>query len=413
MRKLLLIFLLAAKQALADDLDALMLADQAPQKVEAASDWHWFVEGALGQSFPRNGSASIFNQRLSFDVQLDKSIAPGWRAVFANRLDMNWHDHPSRQNGVNTLKEAYISWQAQPNLIGDLGRVNARYGVASGYNPTDFFKTGAVRSVVSVDPGSLKKNRLGSVMLRGQTLWTGGSLTALFSPKLEQQPSTAALSPDFGATNNRNRWLLAASHQVTGNLNPQWLLYGEQGREPQLGLNLTTLVNDATVAYLEWSGGRSRSLLSQALNGADDSAFRNRVSTGLTYTTTDKLSLTFEYEYSGAGLNSADWNALRRGSPMAYGRYRMWQQSVRELPTKQELLVYAGWQDALVNRLDLNAMLMFNVADDSTLSWLEARYHLDRADLALQWQVNRGSAGSEYGAMAQKRAWQALVRYYF
>jgi hypothetical protein len=413
MHKLTFILLLAAVPALADDTDALMLADKAPDKVEAASDWRWFAEGALGQSFPRNGSATVFNQRLSFDVQLDKSVAPGWRAVLADRLDLNWQDQPSRQNGVNTLKEAYLSWQAQQNQIVDLGRINARYGVATGYNPTDFFRAGAIRSIVSVDPGSLKKNRLGSMMLRGQTLWTGGSLTALYSPKLAEQPSDAPFSPDFGATNNQNRWLLSASQKLTESLNPQWLIYGENSQSPQLGFNLTTLVDDATVAFVEWSGGRSRSQLSQALNSADDSAFRNRLATGLTYTTSNKLSVTLEYDYNGAALDEANWNALMRGSPAVYGQYRNWAQYMQDLPTKQAVFLYASWQDAMINHLDLSAMLRFNVADHSRLNWLEARYHWEHVDLAMQWQVNSGSAGSEFGAASQQRAWQALLGYYF
>ena len=408
-----LLFLLAAGPALANDADALNLADQVPAKVERASDWHMFIEGALGESTLRSNGTTLSNQRLSIDVQLDKSFAPGWRAVFADRLDLNWQNQPERQNGVNTLKEAYASWQAQENRIADLGRINARYGVATGYNPTDFFRAGAVRSVVSVDPGSLKKNRLGSVMLRGQTLWSGGSLSALYSPKLSEQANAAALSPDLGATNNQNRWLLAVSQQITENINPQWLLYGEDRQPAQLGFNLTSLVNDATVAYVEWAGGRSRSLLSQALNGADDSAFRSRLATGLTYTTANKLSLTLEYQYNGAGLDQDKWQTLPHNAPAAYGQYRQWLQNVQDAPTKQTVFLYAAWQDALISHLDLNAMLRFNATDRSRLSWLEARYRWDQAEAALQWQLNSGRAGSEFGTTPQHKAWQVLVRYFF
>lgn len=54
-------------------------------------------------------------------------------------------------------------------------------------------------------------------------------------------------------------------------------------------------------------------MLSQALGAADDSAFRNRVATGLTYTTQTNLSFTAEYDYNGAGLEKDAWNTLRRG----------------------------------------------------------------------------------------------------
>lgn len=410
-----LILLLAAGPALADDADAdaLSLADKAPSTIERASDWHVFVEGAMGESTLRSGGPSVTMERLSFDLQLDKSFAPGWRAVLADRLDLNWQNQPARQNGVNTFKEAYLSWQAQANQLFDVGRINARYGVASGYNPTDFFRGGANRSIVSIDPTSLKKNRLGSVMLRSQTLWNGGSLSALYSPKLAEQSNHAALNPDFGATNNRNRWLIALSQQLSEGINPQWLIHGEEHRSPQLGFNLTTLVDDATVTYIEWSGGRSPSLASQALNLADDTAFRNRLATGLTYTTANKLSVTLEYQYNGAGMDDADWNALSRTSPINYGKYRKWVQNGQDMPTRQAVFLFATWQDALINRVDLSAMTRFNLADRSRLSWVEARYRWDRADLALQWQLNSGAAGSEFGASPLRRSVQALVRYFF
>jgi hypothetical protein len=397
----------------ADDTDALLLADTASKKVETASDWQWYAEAAFGKSTPRNGGSSASNQRLSLDLQVDKSFAPGWRAVLADRLDINWPAQIDDQHEINTLKEAYLSWQAQADRILDLGRINARNGVATGYNPTDFFRAGAIRSVVSVDPASLKKNRLGSMMFRGQMLSAGGSLSALYSPKLADERNNAPFSPDFGATNSNNRWLLSASQQVAEGVTPQWLIYGESGHSAQLGFNLTNLIGDASVVFLEWSGGRSRSQLSQALNAADDSAFRQRIATGLTYTTSDKLSVTLEYDYNGAALDRAAWNGLMRGSPVVYGQYRTWVQIMQDLPTKQAVFAYASWQDAMINHLDLSAMLRFNVADRSRLNWLEARYHWTGVDLALQWQVNSGSAGSEFGASSQQRAWQALLRYYF
>ena len=417
LRGSILIVLLAAAglppSARADDADALLLADTATSTVKAASDWQWYAETAFGQSTPRHGSSALSNQRLSLDVQVDTSFAPGWRAILADRLDVHWPAQSADQHSINTLKEAYLSWQAQEDRIVDVGRINARYGVATGYNPSDFLRAGAARSVVSVDPGSLKKNRLGSVMMRGQTLWSGGSLTALYSPKLAQQPSAAPFSPDFGATNNQHRWLLSVSQQLTENLAPQWLIYGSERQPPQLGFNLTTLVGEASVAFVEWSGGRSRTQLSRALNTTDDTAWRNRLAAGVTYTTQSKLSLTLEYDYNGAALNKVDWDALMRGSPIAYGQYRKWAQYAQDLPTQQAVFLYALWQDAMIKHFDLSGMLRINVADRSRLSWLEARYHWDRVDLALQWQLNSGKAASEYGAMTPRRAWQALLRYYF
>jgi hypothetical protein len=414
-RALLLLLAAVTVPALAGDEDAaaLLLADQTATTAESSSDWRVFVEAAARESRPQSPGLARQGARLSLDARFDKTFAPGWRAVFADRLDMNRMDGVSGNRDINTLKEAYLSWQAQPDRIADLGRINARNGVAMGYNPTDTFRTGALRSVVSLDPASLRENRLGSAMLRGQSLWTGGSLTALYSPKLADQPSDSAFSPDWGATNRRARWQVALSNKLSNAINPQWLLSGGAGQSPQLGLNVTALANDATVAYVEWSGGRTASLAAQALKSPDDAAFRSRLSTGLTYTTPNNISLTAEYQYNGAGLDRAGWDALRRGPPAAYGLYRGFVTDIQDPPTRHNVFLYAVWQDALFKHLDLTAMVRYDAADHSRLQWLEARYHWTRVDIALQTQLNTGQPGSNYGALPERRLWQALVRYFF
>jgi len=421
-----LIFAAAALPAMApaqeSDMDALNLADKVNVEPESRSAWKIFAEAAYGSALQQSTDSSQEGHRLSLDAEFDKSLAPGWRAVFADRLDMNW---PAQAIGpikgttsINTFKDAYLSWQAQPDMILDFGRINVRYGVATGYNPTDFFKSGALRSLVSFDPVSLKENRQGSVMLRAQKLWADGSVTALFSPKLTDTPDYSGFDPDWHATNNQNRVLLALSQKFTDNLNPQFLLYKEDGASAQLGFNLTSLVNDATVAYIEWSGGRSPSLLSQAFGmqgqpSMDDEAFRNRVSAGMTYTTSNKISLTAEYQYNGAGLDRESWDALGQGPLPAYGAYRNWVQFQQDLPTKPAALLYGKWQDAGINHLDLSVMERFDAADYSRLSWAEARYHLSHAEFALQWQRIQGSAVSDFGAQPQLRLWLAVLRYYY
>lgn len=415
MRVLVLLLLAATAPALADDGDAaaLLLADKTTTTAEQSGDWRVYVEAAARESRRQGPGLALHGARLSIDARFDKTFAPGWRAVFADRLDLNRMDGVSGNRDINTLKEAYVSWQAQPDRVADLGRINARNGVAFGYNPTDYFRAGALRSVVSLDPASLRENRLGSAMLRGQALWNGGSLTALYSPKLADQPSDSVFSPDFGATNRRARWLVALSEKLSGALNPQWLLSGAAGQSPQLGLNMTALPNDATVAYFEWSGGRAASLAAQALIRRDDAAFRSRLSTGLTYTTPINVSLTAEYQYNGAGLDQAGWNALRRGPPAAYGLYRGFVTNIQDPPTRHNVFLYALWQDALVKHLDVTAMVRYDATDHSRLQWLEARYHWTRVDIALQAQLNTGDPGSNYGALPDRRIWQALVRYFF
>jgi hypothetical protein len=98
---------------------------------------------------------------------------------------------------------------------------------------------------------------------------------------------------------------------------------------------------------------------------------------------------------------------------MLYQQYRVTTQALQDLATKQSVFGYVSWQDALIKHLDLNAMLRFSVTDSSCLSWVEARYQLNKVDLALQLQASGGSRTSEYAPTAYHYAWQALARYYF
>jgi hypothetical protein len=414
-RALALTLLLFAVAAAADEADeaALTLADKTQTQPQLPSNWRVFTEAAAIETQPRNGTDATHAQRLSLDAQYDARFAPKWRAVFADRLDLAWRGEPQYDDFINTLKEAYLSWQPQPQDIFDLGRVNLRYGVATGYNPTDFFRAGAVRSIVSVAPASLRENRLGTAIVRGQTFWTNGALSALYAPKLSDRPNGSPFSPDFGSTNSERRWLLGYSQKLATDFNPQFLLFGEAHDAPQFGLNVTKLLNDATVAYLEWSGGTTPSLRAEALGLPDDSAFRSRAAAGVTYTAPSKLSLTFEYDYNGAGLNDADWDALRAGPPSAYLQYRTFVQARQDLPTQRSVFLAALWQDALVLHLDLSAFQRIDAVDYSRLSFLEARYHWNRADLALQWQRNSGSSGSNFGALSQEQVWQLVAMYFF
>jgi hypothetical protein len=415
MRMFALLLLAAALPAAAGDDDdaALSLADKTTAVAAQTSNWHLYLEAAGTEARPQIPGYAVHGERLSFDVKYDDTFVPGLRAVFSDHVDTTRMDGIPGDQNINTLKEAYLSWHAQTDFIADLGRINIRNGVGYGYNPTDYFRADAVRSIISLDPASLRENRLGSVMVRGQKLWDSGSLTALYSPGLVDQPTSNGFSPDLGATNRQGRWQLALSEKFTDKISPQWLLTGGERQSPQLGMNLSALANDATVVYLEWSGGRKTPLLAQALMSPGNEAFRSSISTGLTYTTPNNISLTAEFEYNGAGLDQTNWNALQRGPLQIYGLYRVFVGNVLDLPTTRNLFFYSMWQDAMIKHLDLAAMVRYDAVDYSRLQWVEARYHWTRVDIALQLQIDNGHLTSDFGALPDRRLWQALARFYF
>jgi len=341
--------------ALAQESDeaALALADRtstAPAVARACIEYAEAAAIDTDDGMPKNGG------RASFDVRCDGVLAGSWRGVLSDRFDEFW-GHGMSAAGVNTLKEAYVSYRPNRSIIADIGRINLREGVALAYNPTDYFKANAVRSLISIDPETLRDERMGTLMGRVQTLWASGSMTGVFAPRVNARPNDSTFSPDFGATNGASRWLLAWSQRWFADLQPQISLTGAEGESPRAGLDVTRLLNNATVAYLEWSDGRRG----------------NSLSTGLTYTTSLKLSLTLEYEYDETG----------------------------ELGARQKVFAYAHWDDVGIARLGLTTFVRFDPSNQSRVVWSEARYHWEHAGVALQWQHNSGAS------------WVALIDYYF
>ncbi|QJW80088.1 hypothetical protein [Burkholderia glumae] len=403
----------------ADDVEAagLALADATPVQTVDERNYRFSIEPGLRLAEVRPGGGLRTAGRLSLDLFARHALAGGWSVNFADRLDLNG---PLRFGGdaaaINTLKELYLDGRlGGGKTLLQAGRVNVRLGVAIGYNPTDFLRDNAVRSVTSVDPASLRENRLGTVMLRGQQLWSGGSASALVAPRVADRPSDASYSPDFGATNQRTRWLLQFSQRMVLDLTPQFMVYhdGKPGSSPQFGLTLDHLVNNACVTYAEWSGGRGPSTLARALGRPyGDVAFRWKLAAGLTCTTSRNLSVTLEYDRDGAALDRAGWRALRSGPPAAYAAYRALAAAQQDPVTRDAVFMMARWQDAWIQRLDLSGFVRMNLADRSRLTWLEARYRFARTDVALQWQIDAGASSTEFGALPQSNLWQLLVKHY-
>jgi hypothetical protein len=393
--------------------DALSLQSDTSSPAEAARDTKFFVEGAIGNASQRYLPDSRNIGRASLDFSHSARLAPGLRAVISDRLDHIYPRDAGADSTVNSLREAYLSWQPEgENTVLELGRINLRYGPGYGYNPTDFFRDGSLRVLTSADPLVLRQNRLGSVMLRAQRLWSDGSLSYAYSPKLADRPNPDGWSLDLGSTNNRGRSLIALGTQFSQRVSSQVLLYKESDLSPALGANLTALMSDAAVAHLEWSRSREPDLLSRALALPANKATRNRFVGGVTYTTSGKLSVTAEYQYNGFAMGQPAWAALGTApaTQVAYLREAL---RLLELAPRQAYLIYATQKSLWLKDLDLTAYLRFNPGDNSRLAWLELRHHWPSFDLSFQLQRNMGRASSEFGILPDRRIMQVLGTYYF
>ena len=403
-----------AASAQTSELDALALESAPVVTPKAASHTQFFVEGAVGTASQRYVSGDRDLGRFSLDFSHTARLAPGLRATISNRLDYFDPKDAGTDAAINSLREAYVTWQPEGgNTVLEFGRINLRYGPGYGYNPTDFFRDGSVRALTSANPFALRENRLGSVMLRAQRLWADGSLSIAYSPKLADQPSADGWSLDLGSTNNRDRALIALGSQFSQRISTQVLVYKEAGLSPTLGASLTALVSDAATAHLEWSNGSEPDLISRALAQPGATTTRNRFVGGLTYTTTSKLSITAEYQYNGFALAQADWAALGVASAQRQVAYLIEAQRRQDLVPREAYLLYLTQKSLGLKNLDLTAFLRVNAGDQSQLVWAELRHHWPKFDLAFQIQQHIGIPTSEFGILPDRTVMQVLGTYFF
>jgi hypothetical protein len=392
-----------------DDLPGLPEAD-APAPASAPKALRLSLEAALGRVDARGGD-HLDLRRAALDVRYEKTWAP-WRIAVSNRLDDFHPVQPGQRSTRNSLREALVGWNGESATV-EAGRINLRNGPAFGYNPTDYFRESALRTITTADPVALRENRLGTVMLRGAVFSGWGSASLALAPKVDSDRSDSPMSADFGRTNRTDRALLTVSSAASQRLSGQVLVFGERGRGTQVGVNATALLSDAMVAYGEATTGRDTDLL-QDVFGQDKPQRRlSRASLGFTYTLPVRLSITLEGEYNGAGLDRAGQETLARGGAAAYARFVDLTQSSLEIGSRRAWIVHMAQKDAGIKNLDVGAFVRTNAVDHSRLYWAEARYHWQQFDAAVQWQRFSGRPASEFGGFPYRQVIQVIGVYYF
>lgn len=405
----------AACPALGSDLDALDLQVQEPPAADAAgSGSRWFVEASAGRADQRYGLGSRSIRRVAVDGRHLQPLGAQARAVVSARLDASRPADGRIDNPVFSLREAYLGWQDEAGTLAwEIGRVNLREGPGYGYNPTDFLRDHALRTISTQNPFTLRENRMGSVMLRAQRSWAGGSLSAVYAPRLDSRPSDASWSADLGATNARHRALVTLSTRWSEAVDSRLLLFKEDGAPLRAGASATALVSDAAVAHAEWSYGREPSLSARALAMPADDRRQHRGVAGLTVTTPTRLSLTAEAQYNGFALDRDGWRTLRAAGVPALAAYYGTAVARQDNAARHAILLYATQRDLGMKNLDLTALTRLNLTDHSRLVWLDLRYRMDRADLALQVSHTSGRTGAEFAMPAIRSSAAVLASLYF
>jgi hypothetical protein len=395
--------------------------------------------GTFAVPYPAS-PASPWANRISIDALDQWTLADDLTFHLSDRVDLTFANGLGFPGDTvrNDFREGYLTWGPAPQTYLEAGRINVRNGIAYGYNPTDFFKTRAHVAQSSADPSTLRENRLGTVMLRGQTFWDNGSLTVAYAPKLRSPTSLTAtgdwIDPGFGQTNGADRFLVSLTLDV-GEWNPQALVYHESGRT-KFGLNLSHLIGQSIVAHAEWAGGEAPDLTVDALDFGKATgtlppsvailpptdtarAFRNDLSVGATWSGVDKVMVTVEYEYHQAGFSRQDWrNWFTIGAANPPAAASLWYirayASDQQQPMNQhQLFARASWDDAFILHLGLSIFSLTNLYDGSTTAQMAAGYDInDSLSVGAYLGGTFGGARSEWGSLPSAASAIFQVSYY-
>jgi hypothetical protein len=441
----------AASSAAADDKDLdlipdAVMTDEVPKAPSAGSVrnstkayveealtfpgwWNRFTVPPPAQAHPD------WKNRVSLDLRTEQAVADSLTLTYSGRLNL-YHQEgasfESRHDVRHDLRELYGTWRASPESFLDIGRINLKSGVALGFNPTDFFKSGAVIDRISEDPSVLRETRLGTLVARGQTVWEGGAATLAYAPDVHDRGRAYAtdnrsFDPGFDRTNAEHRFLAKTSLELAKDFSPELLLYREADRT-KYGLNLTRGVGDAVTVYGEWAAGRRASLVEEAyrdalktglfnagtarlMPGDRDERIMHDVAFGASYATASKVTTNLEYHFHEAGMSRQDWrnwfDTGRSVSGNAGARGQLWQirnyAVDRQEPLSQHsIFLRSEWQDAFVRDLTLSGLANVNAYDRSTLLQLSADYHYSDAwTFGLRGTGNVGTGNSERGSATQ------------
>jgi hypothetical protein len=373
--------------------DALAIADAMLQDRLARSQTQPRHRVFVAASASYGGSTPTDRQTstvTSLDYQLRQPLRDGWRGIWSGRLDgaRDSRSHPAT-DWTHVWRELAVEWQPDARWVFDLGRINAQYGEAIAFNPSDVLREGSLRSVTSVVPADLRTNRQGVVMARMQYLWHDGSTQVVVAPRIPGR-SSATFSPDWEATNGRNRWLVAVSQKLGAEVTPQFMLTGGEDMSPLAAMNVSILPTTETVAYLEASVGRRGSTLSRIGLWPNDRSMRAQVAVGVTWNPLPGATFGFEFDYDGVANDAAQREALAKMPLQMRQTYEAALVQYQTLQDRRQWFASASWKDALGPGTDLNALTRINGDAPARQYWLEIRHRFDTTEIAARflWRSN-------------------------
>lgn len=314
------------------------------------------------------------------------------------------------------LKEAFLAWRGDGWFL-EAGRMSLKTGVASGFNPTDHFRSFALITTTTEDASQWREHRLGAVVVRGQRLWPGGGISLAYAPDLAEA-ADGDLASDaevvglrLHATNPDHRLMLTLSQTVAPGLTPQLVAYLEDDR-PHVGGSVSYGIGDSLILYGEADLGYRRRLADEFL-GMGEERWIGQAALGALYSFGAHVTAAVEYHYNGAGLDDGDWQAW--GDTTVLAGVRGLARDRQEPLARHTLWQRLSWSEAFGDPdLTLTALAVVDVRDFSALLQAEAGYTLSgTTTAALRAAAWVGGDDGQYGTASRDASLTAQVRWAF
>lgn len=338
--------------------------------------------------------------RSVLDLRREWHLGSDWSATVSGRIEGSGDGNGSTVRSA--FREGYVAKRMGDSLFVDVGRINLRSGVASGFNPTDWLREASALPQTTQNPVSLRENRLGTVMLRLQAIENWGAVQVAVVPHLADKEEGA--SPEGWAwerTNDDKALHVRVAPQLHEALSLDLLAYARENRPPQWGLNLSSVLHSALIAHAELATGLREGLAAPGV--APSTQMHQRIAAGVNWTTPQGAVLTVERHSATDALNPQDWEAWRLATDRPTLR------SLAQLRTQrsdlQEPLVRDAWffratVSGLSERanVDLGAFVRLNAYDHSALWQVDGAWHVrPRVSVYASLGGFAGSSSSEFG----------------
>jgi hypothetical protein len=399
----------AAKAAAqpADWLPATDDAGTAPAATRPSrSDWRMRLE-AGGDFGDRLRQAN-----MAVDAAGSQALSAGATAFVSARLDF---DHLSAKgHGTDlwllSLREAYLRL-ASENAWLEMGRINLRPGVALGYNPSDFYREGALLAPRTQDPQRQRESRLGAVQLRAGTTGAAGDFAISASPALDAPQDSSWYAPRWGAVNDgRSQIGLQWTLPRWRGLFTQWLWQRRGDGRVSQGLNANIGLGNAWVVHAEWAASSRTPWL--ALERQDGTGERRvqQWALGATLSTAAYMQWGLEWQRNGAGLSAPEWRGPWQQADDA-GTVRVREAAARQGDPlgRDGLMLSLRIERAGLRDADLGCLWRLDMGDRSQMQWCEWRLKQEASEWSLSLTHFQGAERSAYGASSP--GWAMALRW--